>query len=165
MDTSSEASRAGVRALFTTNLLEPQATSLIVDDPPTGVPIDLVTALGAVVDHVLVPKAAWTPTDVRNDIAPRPLSALASIRDCSVYCSDSPALNTPGIHNPCAHEPDPVVFSPGRGVYYVNAVPVDAVSLPPWLCSRLKLPPGSPHPPARSASSIDALVARALLRA
>ena len=65
LDTSPDAYRDGVRALFAANLLEPQATPLIVDGPLTGVPIALVPALGAEGDHVLVPEAAWTPTDAR----------------------------------------------------------------------------------------------------
>ena len=65
-----------------------------------------------------------------------------------MYCGGPPVLSIPGTHDLCAHEPDPVVFAPVHGSCHVNAVPDGAVSVPPWLCSLLLLPPGSPLPSA-----------------
>ena len=59
-----------------------------------------------------------------------------------------PALNAPGTNSAFAHTPDPVVFTPGRGVCRANAVPDGAASLPAWLCSLLLLPSGSLLPRA-----------------
>ena len=74
LDTSHDAYRASVRALFASHLLEPQSAPLTVDDPLTGVPIALVPALDADGDHVLVPESPRPRTDAGPDIVPRPLA-------------------------------------------------------------------------------------------
>lgn len=79
---------------------------------------------------------------------PLPLAELAGLLECSVYCSGPSSLNAPGANCLCAHEPDPVVFTPERGACHVNAVPTGAVLPPAWLCSLLRFPSGSPLPRA-----------------
>ena len=60
----------------------------------------------------------------------------------------SPAINQPGTHDLCAHEPDLTVFAPVRDSCDVSAVLDGAATMPPWLCSLLLLPSGSPLPRA-----------------
>ena len=65
-----------------------------------------------------------------------------------MYGDGPPALNKPGTHDLCAHEPGPAVFVPLRGSCHVKAAPDKAAALPPWPCSLLLLPPDSPLPRA-----------------
>ena len=139
--------RASVRALFAAQPLEPQSAPLIAEDSLTGVPIALVPARDADGDRVLVPESAWVSTDARQDpaLAPGP-AALTGNLDCSIYCIVPPAMRSPTSVALDARVPNFDVFTPARGVCYVNAVPIGEVSSPPWLCSLLNVPPGSPLP-------------------
>ena len=141
LGTSHDIYRASVRAIFASHSLEQLPAPIIVDGPLTGVLIALVPALDADGDYVLVPESVWPRMGARPEIAHRPHAHLASLPECPVYCSGSPALNVPGNNNLCAHEPDQAIFTPVRGSCHASAVPDSAVSLPEWLarccCPRL----------------------------
>ena len=143
LDTSPDAYRANVRALFASHLGAPLFAPLIADDPLAGVPVADEDG-----DRVLVSESAWPSLDARPDLAIGPSTSSPAFSSARCTVTPPPALNAPGTHDLCAHEPNLVAFAPLRGSCHVNAVPDGAVSLQPWLCSLLLLLPGSPLPRA-----------------
>ena len=59
LDTAPDEYRDSVRKLFASRLDLPASSALVIDDPLSGVPVALVSALDADHEHVLVPETAW----------------------------------------------------------------------------------------------------------